>query len=355
MQSNVVSMSAGRITQLRNKILGKYDKFSDESVAGQLVGLMYHMHVSEVGSKELVDSCRPHVRIHEYFNVTRRIFHLPSQEPDGGFRVEVTCHDNKVAEWFTPSVSINETQERLLPIDGKRPDVPWAEIAAGLHWYAELDMDSTYWRLLEAELLRIPVDDFNRRDSVKVRSVEIESRLNPSYSSQSHLFNTGSCGLWTIKPSDEPAIVEIKKLVHARELAAAQSRQLGRGSWAQESLAVDEATRPFRYCEVSISAGELEGKNGYFTRYSRDGRDICITFAKRSYEVTRYVDHDFLPRIPWKKIGAGKEFCFKTFLADHFLTRITDGSDSALYYDVSSLNPLMFHDCQEELSAQYGF
>lgn len=162
-------------------------------------------------------------------------------------------------------------------------------------------------------------------------------------------------GLWTIKKTDSQEVMEIKKLVQARE----QARRW-KGNWVKESKALEEATRPWRRCNVRIETGDLDKQPGYFTRYSIGEEDVCITFVKKCARkaTTRFIEYKDRPRRLWKKIDAGEPMEFNGVLPDYFLKRVSNWNDRKVkicHLNIAVLNPLVFNDCLEDLEDQAGF
>lgn len=167
-------------------------------------------------------------------------------------------------------------------------------------------------------------------------------------------------GIWAFKPTDTVRIAKIKRCMHSM-LSARESIQSGsRRRWSNEAQALEDATRPLRSCDVHVSKGSLKGVEGYFTRYSVDGKDVAVTFVKQYQRsrVLRFVDPSSRTRpISWKKLNNGEPLEFCAALWGHFLNRVAKGTSRAnvLFHDISRLNPIAFHDSTEELSDQFGF
>lgn len=272
-KNNVLQINSVRFARLRRKLQAK----DDSGLFGILKDLLHEIDVESVGDRELVESCRPYVRIHRWTP-------LSIKEHKQKFRIEVSCYSRPLSEWYVPMASKQETWLRLKRADGTRYSIPWDDIASGTHWYAELDCESEYWRLLEAEILSSPVDEFHRGSPLEERSARVESEL---------------------------------KIKLDRE----------------------------RDCKIEIQYGEYQGRKGLFSRVSKDGEDILIHFCLMSAksQVDALIAHDRRVRIPWKRVLAGEVFTFHGRLADYAIERIESGYiKRCLYANTSKLNRAAF-------------
>lgn len=111
--------------------------------------------------QDRVDSFLPYVRIHRW---------------QGGFRAEVQCHDFSISEWLIPDSS---EVTRSMTVARVKQDIPWASIRAGLEWYGDLLLATSYWKALEADILASPRNTFSRL-WIQERSYRVERALSRS-------------------------------------------------------------------------------------------------------------------------------------------------------------------------------
>lgn len=109
-----------------------------------------------------------------------------------------------------------------------------------------------------------------------------------------------------------------------------------------------------RRCQAEITTGEHDGAKGYFTRYSKDGAEICITFNKayRAWGVASGSCGQKSKglRIPWAKIKSGVAFTYEALLPEYFIARVESGYMRAIYWDFSSINRAAFYDRVAEIT-----